>query len=512
MKTFIKSLFSILWLIISLPPLAMAQPDIRAIENYIEKARLDWDVPGLSVAIVYQGKVVSSRGYGVLEVGKKDEVDENSLFAIASNTKAFTATALGMLSDEGKLDFDDRVQEYVPQFKLYDSYASAEATVADLLCHRVGLGTYSGDILWYKTDFTTEQLIGKISLVPQAYGFRNGYGYSNLMFVVAGEVLKNASGESWDMFIKNRILNPIGMNRTITSVKELDRIGNFATPHKIVEGKNIPIEWVNWDTMGPAGGIISSSTDMAKWLLLNLNNGIWKNDTLMNPTTQVVLWTPHNNFVVTDASKKAIPGTLFRGYGLGWSINDYFGNRIISHGGGYDGMYSQVALVPEQQLGIVILTNTMKGIANPLKNYIINAFISKDARDWSAEFLAKSKEPGKAEKLIKTQREARVMDTKPTFKLAGYVGTYYSDWLGTIRIEIENDEMVLKFDHAPDLSAHLSHWHYDTWEIKWDKVHAWFDFGTIQFHYDSEMKITGFEFNVPNYDIFFEEVKVERID
>jgi CubicO group peptidase (beta-lactamase class C family) len=512
MKSLLKSLFLILWLIIFLTPQTIAQPDIRAIENYIEEARLDWDVPGMSVAIVYQGKIVSNRGYGVLEVGKKDKADENTLFAIASNTKAFTATALGMLSDNGKLDFDDRVQKYVPSFQLYHSYPSAEATVADLLCHRIGLGTFSGDILWYKTDFSTEQLIEKIRLVPKAYGFRNGYGYSNLMFIVAGEVLKNVSGESWAEFLKHRIFIPLGMNRTITSVTELEAMGNFAIPHKIVDGKNSPIEWVNWDVMGPAGGIISSSSDMAQWLLFNLNNGLWKNDTLLNPATQQLLWTPHNNFVVSDASKKVIPGTLFRGYGLGWGISDYFGNRIISHGGGYDGMYSQVALVPEQQIGIVILTNTMKSIANPLKNYIINEFINNDKRDWSTEFLAKSKEPGKAEKLINTQHEARVPDTKPTFELSAYVGEYHSEWLGPIHITMNNDELLLTFDHAPELSAHLSHWHYDTWEIKWDEVHAWFDFGTIQFQYNPERKITGFEFNVPNDDIFFEEVKVERIE
>jgi CubicO group peptidase (beta-lactamase class C family) len=512
MKSHIKSLFLILWLIIFLTPQTIAQPDIRAIEQYIEKARLDWDVPGMSVAIVYQGKIVSNRGYGTLEVGKKEKVDENSLFAIASNTKAFTATALGMLRDDGKLNFSDQVQQFVPSFQLYDSYTSAEATVADLLCHRVGLGTFSGDILWYKTDFSTEKLIEKIRLVPKSYGFRNGYGYSNLMFIVAGEVLKHVSGESWDVYMKHRIFSPLGMDRTITSVAELEAMGNIAIPHKIVDGKNLPIEWVNWNTMGPAGGIISSSTDMAKWLLMNLNNGLWKSDTLLNPATQQWLWTPHNNFVVTEKSKKAMPGTLFRGYGLGWNINDYFGNRVISHGGGYDGMYSQVVLVPEQQLGIVILTNTMKSIANPLKNYIINAFINKDTRDWSAEFLVKSREPGEAEKLIKTQREAHVLDTKPTFELSSYTGEYHSDWLGPLHITMKDDELLLTFDHAPELSAHLSHWHYDTWEIKWDNVHAWFDFGTIQFHYNTERKITGFEFNVPNDDIFFEEVKVERIE
>ena len=487
-----------------------AQSEVKEIEKYIEKARTDWGIPGMSVAIVKDGNVYSNRGYGVLKAGEKERVDEHTLFAIASNTKAFISSAIGVLQAEGRLDLKDKVQLYIPEFQLYDSYVSNEATIADLLCHRVGLGTYSGDVIWYKSDFSAREVIGKIKYVPQKYSFRGGYGYSNLMFITAGEVIKEASGLSWHQFVKERFFQPLGMNRTVTSTNDLEAKGNFASPHKPIGDINQPIEWVNWDNMGAAGGIISSSEDMASWLIFQLNNGIWKNDTILNPSIQNILWTPHNNYIVSLKSKKDTPGTNFRGYGLGWGTSDYFGNRLITHGGGYDGMYSQVALVPELGLGIVILTNTMKSIATPLRNYIINAFIEKDVRDWSAEALEKQKEQNSMQKTIAAQKIARVPDTTPSFKPGEYVGIYNTNMLGPIHILFEGDQLFLKFENAPDLSAKLVHWHYDAWEIKWDKIHAWFDFGTIQFQHDNMLNITGFKFDVPNYDIFFDELKVTK--
>ncbi len=332
------------------------------------------------------------------------------------------------------------------------------------------------------------------------------------MFITAGEVIKKASGVSWDQFIQDRFFQPLGMNRTITSTNKLNSKGNFATPHKPIKDINQSIEWVNWDNMGAAGGIISSAEDMSSWLIFQLNNGIWQNDTILDPSIQNKLWTPHNNYTVSLASKKVSPGTNFRGYGLGWGTADYYGNRLITHGGGYDGMYSQVALAPELELGIVILTNTMKGIATPLRMYIINAFIEKDIRDWSAEALKNVGKKSGVELNIEAQKKARVADTKPSLELTKYEGIYHTNMHGPIYIIVEKDQMRLKFENAPDLSATLEHWHYDTWEIKWDKIHAWFDFGVIQFQLNNKMNVTGFEFDVPNYDIFFDELIVQKIE
>ncbi len=489
-----------------------AQPDIGKIEKYIENARVAWNVPGMAVAIVKDGKIVSSKGYGVLEASKRDKVDQNTLFAIASNTKAFISTSLGILQAEGRLRLNDKVTDYIPGFQLYDPYVSGEATIADLLCHRIGLGTYSGDVIWYKSVIPASEVVRRIRFVPQAFGFRDGYGYSNLMFITAGEVIKSAASMPWDQFARQRLLKPLGMERTVTSVKGLEKAGNFAMPHKPVDGENIPIEWVNWDNMGAAGGIISSSSDMAKWLIFQLNNGIWENDTILPPRIQNNLWTPHNNYVVSLKDHREDPVTNFAGYGLGWGLRDYDGHRLILHGGGYDGMYSQVAMMPEENLGIVILTNTMKGIATPLRKYICDAFLGREPRDWSAEALEKTKKESGMHKRIRLQKEARVENTSPTVSPEQCAGAYYADMVGGIRVAKTDKGFRLMFDNAPDLSATLTHWHYDTWQIKWDKIHAWFDFGTVTFLHDNSMKVIGLAFDVPNNDIFFDELKVYRME
>jgi CubicO group peptidase (beta-lactamase class C family) len=508
MKKFLTS-FSFLFLIIF--HLGICQPDVSGIEAYIDKAMKDWDVPGMSVAIVKDGQIISNRGYGVREIGKNAKVNEKTLFAIASNTKAFVSSAIGVLHQEGKLNLNDKVQEYIPGFQVYDSYASSEANIADLLCHRIGLGTYSGDVIWYKSDLNAAEVVEKIRYVPQKYSFRDGYGYSNLMFITAGEVIRKVTNLPWDNYVKATFFNPLGMDRTITSIRDLERMGNFAIPHKPVSDQNIPIDWVNWDNMGAAGGIISSSNDMAKWLIFQLDNGIWENDTILDPAAQNVLWTPHSNYTINLSSKKRNPGTNFSGYGLGWSVSDYYGNRMITHGGGYDGMYSQVAMLPEQKLGIVILTNTMKGIATPLRYYIINQFINRESKDFSQDALDKSSEKSSVELEIEAQKKVRVLNTEPTLDMAKYAGTYQTDMHGPIHIVKEGDDLFLNFEKAPDLTARLEHWHFDTWEIKWYNVHAWFDFGTIRFHCDSHMEITGFEFDVPNNDIFFHELTVTKV-
>ncbi|MCG8306225.1 MAG: serine hydrolase [Cytophagales bacterium] len=494
------------------PNLGFGQVNAQKIERYIENARKAWGVPGMSVAVVKEGEIVTCKGYGVLEEGGDKNVDANSLFAIASNTKAFVSSALGVLHQEGKMSLDHKVRRYLPGFQLYDAYASSEASVTDLLCHRIGLGTYSGDVIWYKTDFTAGDVIDRIRYVPQAYGFRGGYGYSNLMFITAGEVIHAVSGLPWEEFVAQKFFHPLGMDRTVTTIDDLDAKGNYATPHKPVGEMNLPIAWVNWDNMGAAGGIISSANDMARWLIFQLNNGVLEGDTLLNPSIQNLLWTPHNNYTVGLESRERNPGTNFAGYGLGWGVSDYFGNRMITHGGGYDGMYSQVAMLPELGLGIVILTNTMKSIATPLRYYIINAFIEKDRRDWSAEALKRGKQRTRVDEKIEAVKKARRPGTRPTLELSDYAGVYHTHMLGNIIVSESNGRLKLEFVHAPDLSAELRHWHMDTWEIRWDKVHAWFDFGTVRFLLNTELNVTGFEFDVPNHDIFFHELNVEKIN
>ncbi len=459
----------------------------------------------MSVSIVKDNKIILNKGYGIKEDGKGAPINENTLFAIASNTKAFISSALAQLVSEDEIDWDDRVVDYLPHFEVFDPYVTSEVTIEDLLCHRVGLGTFSGDVIWYKSELEPKEIISRIKYLPQAFSFRNGYGYSNLMFIAAGEVIKTVTGQDWDDYITRSFFEPLRMNRTVTSIDELASKGNFATPHKVDQGKNIPIEWTNWDNMGAAGGIISSSSDMARWIQLNLNSGILESDTLIAPTELLELWTIHNSFYLSAESREWIPGRHFNGYGLGWGTFDYFGRQVVTHSGGYDGMYSRVVLIPDEDLGFAILTNNMTGISNALMMYLINAFIKEDLRDWSLAYLERPGSGGVAEDIL-TKKDSRKDGTTPSLNLESYEGIFYDPMYGSIQTKLENGSLKLKFENAPQLSATLGHWHYDTWEIKWDEIHAWFDFGTLKFNLNNDNEVIGISFDVPNYDIFFHEI------
>lgn len=490
-----------------------SQVDVRKLDAYIAQARTDWEIPGMAVGIIYHGKIMLAKGYGALEEGKSTPVDENSLFAIASNSKAFVATAIGMLVEEGKLKWDDPVKKYLPYFELYDAYVSSKTTVRDLLCHRSGLGTYSGDVIWYKSDYTAEEVVKRVKDVPQAYDFRAGYGYSNLMFITAGEVIQKVSGLSWADFVRKRILNSLGMTRTQTSVVPLEKMDNVAIPHKPVKGKNIPIPYTNWDNMGAAGGIISSVSDMLKWIQLNINEGKLGEQTVFSQETQTQLWKPHNNRLVTKSAKRFYPTRNFNGYGLGWGLSDYGGHLVVSHGGGYDGMYSRVTIVPEAGLGIVILTNSMKGISTPLAYQIMDAYLGLKKGDRSQLGLIEAKSAEKRrQNRVKKRKAARKKGTKPSLALETYTGKYYCPMFGPIEVKTNSKQLQLIFPKAPKLNANLSHWHFNTFEINWEQTHAWFDFGTLQFILDNNGKPQELQFDVPNQDIFFEEIQAKRIE
>jgi CubicO group peptidase (beta-lactamase class C family) len=492
---------------------ATAQIDTKPLDKYFSQALSDWQVPGMAVAIVKDGEIIFAKGYGVLEEGKKKKVDEHSMFAVASNTKAFISASLAHLVWEQKISWDDQVVKHLPYFELYDAYSTHETTIRDILSHRVGLGTFSGDVIWYKSEYTAEEVIKHVKYVPQAYSYRAGYGYSNLMFITAGEVIKSVTGMPWDEFVKHHFFEPLAMNRTVTSVNQLAAMKNVASPHKTIDGKITPIPYVNWDNMGAAGGIISNVEDMGKWTILQMNGGLNGADTLFSPTTQVDMWTPHNNHKVSLASQKNIPSRHFNGYGLGWALSDYEGRKIVSHGGGYDGMYSRVTMIPEEKLAVVVLTNSMRGISTPITTKTIDVLLGVGGRDWSQETLPRAKKAASRwQEQINKKLTARELGTNPTLPLEAYVGNYYDPMYGAAKVQIEDEHLVLDFAPAPQLKSDLSHWHYDAFKLDWREVHAWFSFGTAQFVLNSNNEVTGIEFDVPNYDIFFDEIHFRKTD
>ncbi|MDX1684849.1 MAG: serine hydrolase domain-containing protein, partial [Saprospiraceae bacterium] len=336
-----------------------SSPVLDSLDAYFEKMVIDWGVPSMSIGIVMDDSLVFAQSYGTRKLGESLKPDPQTVYAIASNTKAFTSTMIGMLVDEGSLNWDDPVSKYVPEFELHDPYVSQLVTVRDLLCHRVGLGTYSGDVIWYKSNLNADQLIKRIRHIPLQYEFRNGYGYSNLMYITAGQVIENVTGKTWVENVQERILDPLGMKRTIANIDRLKEVGNVATPHSLLNGKNIVIDWVDWSQIAAMGGLISSVEDMAKWMIFNLNHGVWGGDTLFSSSVRNQLWKPHNNFTVDHIGSNPF-NRHFSGYGLGWGLSDYHGRLRVSHTGGFDGMLSAVNLIPDEKLGVVVLTNGMK--------------------------------------------------------------------------------------------------------------------------------------------------------
>lgn len=486
-----------------------AQPDLKKLDAYYAKALRDWGVPGMSIAIVKDGKMVFSKGYGVKEKGKAEKTDEKTLYAIASNSKAFTSAAIGQLVDAGKLQWDDKVTQYLPGFALCDPWVSSQTTIRDLLCHRVGLGTFSGDLLWYRSTLNVDQIIERVRHLPKAYGFRAGYGYSNVMYLAAGKIIEVVSGQTWRDYIRDHFFQPLGMRRSVTAVKDLANMNNYATPHKLNGDAHAPMPWEEWEKVAAMGGIISSAEDMSQWMIFNLDHGVWKGDTLLSRNARNVIWTPHNIFSVDHTGDQK--STHMRGYALGWSVADYEGRYRVGHTGGYSGMLSAVTLIPDENLGVVVLTNGLKNIFTPLINYTVDAFLKLPEKDWSAEALKKSRDF--KDTRIETRRNARLQGTKPTLAQDQYAGVYHTPAYGRIIVHVENGKLTIDFEHTPDLSATLEHWHQDVWEMKWDKpeVLPWFSFGTVQFDLDNNANVRGIRFDVPNDDFWFQELNAEKV-
>jgi hypothetical protein len=331
------------------------------------------------------------------------------------------------------------------------------------------------------------------------------------MFIAAGEVLRAVTGQDWHDYVETRFFGPLGMSRSVTSTDDLPSTDNVATPHKYVAGETIPIEWYNWDAMGAAGGIISSVHDMAQWLQVQLAGGERNGTRLFSEARQREMWTVVNPRAVSAGYQQAYPSTHFRGYGLGWSLNDYLGRKVTSHGGGYDGMYSQVALVPEEGLGIVVLTNGMTGLASPLVYRVLDAYLGGASKDWAGDAL-----PGwiaSRQRFEARQHAAvagRVEDTSPSHALDDYTGTYGGPMYGDATVTLEDGGLVLRVLPNPDLVAALEHLHYDTFVIRWRKTLAWFGQGTATFVLDPAGAVSEMKLDVPNDDLWFHELEMRR--
>jgi CubicO group peptidase (beta-lactamase class C family) len=443
------------------------------LDAYVASSMKTFDVPGMAVAIVKDGKIVVAKGYGVRRLGDSTPVDEFTMFGIGSNTKAFTTAALATLVDEGKLSWDDPVYQRLPGFVMYDPYVSHEMTIRDLLTHRSGMGLGEGDLLfWPHSTYTREEIIYKLRFMKPASSFRSHYAYDNLLYMTAGQIIPAVTGTSWDDYVRQRIFRPLVMAHSNVSNANIQPDEDRAYPHSRVEGKLQVIPFENLDNAGPAGAVNSCAADMAKWVQLQLNRGKFadRDGRLFSEERSKEMWSPQIILPISD-QPAALAGLKanFADYALGWGLRDYHGRKLVGHTGGVGGFVSRVMLVPEENLGVVVLTNAEEdGAFDSILFPVLDYYFHVPPTDWISAFKSRedAEEKDAAEKMKKAEA-ARAADSKPSLPLEKYAGVYNDAWYGAITIRMENGGLVISFDHTPTMIGDLQPWQHDTFKAHW---------------------------------------------
>ncbi len=470
------ALFFVAALLVAAPG-AIAQQGGRwseaGIDSLVARVMNEFQVPGVSLAVVKEGRTLLAKGYGVKRLGDADPVDGRTLFGIASNTKAFTATALGILVEEGKLKWDGRVIDYLPWFQLADPYVTREMTIRDLLVHRSGLGLGAGDLLWWPpTTYDRKEIAKRLRHIPLSTSFRSAYAYDNVLYVVAGEVIQAVSGKTWEEFVTERILRPVGMSTSNVRQTLAEQPGNVSGTHAIVDGTLRAIKPMASDNTNPAGGINSNAEDMAKWMIVQLDSGrLGASETrLFTRATARELWKVVTPIPFGEAPPELAPGQAnFNGYALGFNARDYRGVKILTHTGGLPGYLSRVAMVPARKIGVSVLTNQESGAAfDAIVNTVLDILLEAPAWDWTGAYVTLMHRRDSLMKSGDAEREAsRAEGTKPSLPIERYAGTYNDPWYGDVTIAIEDGKPVIRFGASPSLVGDLEHWQYDTFIARW---------------------------------------------
>jgi len=443
---------------------------------YVDSARKQFEVPGIAVAIVKDGKVVLEQGFGEKEVGKPGAVDAHTLFAIASNTKAFTAAALQILAERGKLKMDDRVIDHLPWFQMSDPYVTREMRIRDLLAHRSGLGLGAGDLLyWPPTKYSTKEVVQRLRDVPLATSFRSAYAYDNILFAVATLVIEETSGQSYADFIRDNLFKPVGMDESLVDMTYLKPGMDVAMGHAKFDFKDLkPVPPMAWVNNPGAGGIYASVHDLAKWMNAQLAGGALPDgkSRLFKEDSQKQMWSMLTPMRIGEPPVPELAAVKpnFAGYGEGWFLTDYRGQRLVWHTGGWPGMVSRLTLVPELKLGVVVLTNQESGAAfNAVTYRVLDAYLGRDKTDWVAAYAAAvKKSEDKADDSWKKHEAERDKNSKPSLPMAKYAGTYRDRWYGDVVVAQEGGKLRLRFSKTPQLVGTVTPWQHDSFVVRWD--------------------------------------------
>lgn len=454
--------------------LLSAQYTSIQIDSLVQDAMEKLEVAGAAVAIVKDGKVIHSKGYGVKSFTTKEKVNEHTQFAIASNSKAFTTTALALLVEEGKITWLDKVIDHIPEFKMYNAYVTENFNIQDLLTHRSGLGLGIGDLMIFPdgTDFTMDDLLASFQHFKPVSAFRTKFDYDNLLYLVAGELIARKSGMTWEAFIQTRIFDPLKMNNSYPSLGHIKDKSNLAAPHSTTSGsmKVLPDfeEMIN----GAAGGIYSNVDDLTQWMLVHLNKGAYGEelkDTLFTVKNQEEMWTIHTTM---RANKNPRYNSHFAGYGLGWDLTDKKGNMVVSHTGGLPGMLSRTVLIPDMNLGIVVLTNTDMGgvgVFEGVSRTIVDSYMGLEDNGWVDKFVDYFKEKkGDADTVVNTIWKTVKAADASKIKRQDYIGIYQDPWFGKVEVFMNNKKLWMKCHRSPKLNGAMQFYKANTFAVKWE--------------------------------------------
>lgn len=440
-----------------------------SLDKYIEEGMKRWEIPGLAIAIVKDGKVIVSKGYGVRETGKKETVDENTLFIIASNSKLFTGTSIAKLDLEKKLSLNDRVTKYIPWFRLYDSTSTKLATVRDVLCHRLGTKTFQGDFTFWDSNLAKDSIIWKMRYLKPTGEFRQDYGYCNSGFLVAGEILTKVTGQSWENYVQDNILSPLGMSNTYMNTAGLANRNNVAQPHNNLYGPLSKIPFDEIDNLGPATSMVSNVKDLTKWLMLQLDSGKYQGKQVL---PWAVLQRTRDINILTGSRKSPAFPTHFRGYGLGVFSTDYNGRQVYWHTGGAFGHVTNVCFVPEEGLGITILTNNdNQSFFEALRYQVLDAYLgvnytNRSLQQWG--FFVTGK---KTMELDIASMKARVdKHAQPELKLEDYTGDYFNTVYGKVSIIKKDNQLICHFQHHPNLIGTMDYMDKNDFRVTYSNI------------------------------------------
>ena len=428
-----------------------------SLAGYVQRGLRLWEIPGLAVVVVKDGQTLVERGFGTREVGKDAPVDANTLFMIASNTKLFTGTAISQLQEEGKLDLDDPVRKYLPDYRLYDSTSTRLVSIRDVLGHRLGTKTFQGDFTFWDSNLSRAEIVHKMRTLKPVYPFRQTYGYCNSGFVTAGEIIPVVSGgQTWEAWVQQRLLTPLGMTNTYPLGSGYAQRPNIALPYSNTYRPLQRLPFDNLDNLGPAASMVSSVHDLSHWLRFQLDSGQWQGQRLLPWAT--LRRTREGNTLVMSTKSPILPN-YFRTYGLGEFAADYNGRQVFWHTGGADGFVTNVCFVPEAGLGLAVLTNNdNQSFFEALRYQLLDAYLGVPYVDRSRQLYAIAHPGDVTTRAAVAALDARVRPKGKSAKaLRDYAGTYQHPVYGPVTVRAEGRQLLVSFAHHPGLTATLDY-------------------------------------------------------